>query len=709
MSVWRRSLRGVLILCILGVGAAVVLGLRDRAEPTPPLVVERTDPDAVIQTRGSRIVQADALGENLRVVADRQDTYRDGGLRLVDNVQVTVADREDRAGFVLTGDEATLDAGKTAVELTGTVEMESSDGLSASTGHASYTERDGVVRMPGPTRFRRDGMDAAGDGAEYDREEDLLRLLENAQVDLTSNTTPTHIRSRVATLAQTDRYMEFSDDVTIETDTEQMRAGRARVALRNEGTTVAALDLMRDARIESTDPQAGSLQAMSARTIGLAYDATGTALETAVLTGGSQLDMAGTDGGAGSTIRSRSIRLAFGDDGVELAELVARTQVGLTLPARTQTAEQTVTANLLTVTRESGPGLEQARFEGDVTFREVSLDDDGAPVTMVTQADRLDATLADGMTRLETTHFFGDVTFENGDVVGMADEAIYAIAEGRVELMTSGPVGRAPRVEDRRGSVQANAIALGVNESQITAEGEVESVLVTDPADVDTEQGARRPGLLEAGEPTYVTAGHLAYGEVTDVAVYSQGARLWQAATEFVGDTIVLDEANGNITAESAVRTRSMISQINDETGRHEESITTGMADQFTYDDALHRARYTTDARLTGPRGDLAADEISVFLLSDSRTLERIEATGHVELTMPGRSVTGASLVYYDAEGRYEMEGGPVQIIEEMDAQCRKTTGRTLTFFLTDDAVSVDGEAEVRTETLRGTCPELTR
>ena len=708
MAVWRRSLRGALILCILGVGAAVVMGLRDRAEPARAVVVERTDPAAVIQARGSRIVQADALGENLRVVADRQDTYRDGGLRLVDNVQVTVADREDRAGFVLTGDEATLDAGKTAVELTGSVEMESSDGLSASTDAASYTEDDGVVQMPGPTTFRRDGMDAAGDGAEYDREGDILRLLDNARVDLISDATRTRILSRAATLAQTDRYMEFSDDVTIETDAERMMAGRARAALQDTGTRLKALDLMRDARIVGTDPQVGNLREMTARSIGLAYDDTGAALETAVLTGGSQLEMAGADGSAGSTIHSRSIRLAFADDGVELAELVARTEVALTLPARPDTAVQTIGANLLTVTRQSGGGPEEARFEGDVTFREVSLGDDDAPVTMVTYADRLDATLVDGMTQLGETRFRGNVTFENGDAVGVADEAVYALEEGRVELMTSGPAGRAPRVEDRRGSVQASVITLGVNQGEITAEGEVESVLLTDPADVETEDGARRPGLLEPSEPTYVTAGHLVYGGATDVVVYSQGARLWQAATEFIGDTIVLDEDNGDITADGDVRTRSMINQVNDETGLQEESISTGTADEFMYDDTLHRAIYTTDARLNGPRGDLTADQISVFLMSDSRTLERIEATGGVELAMPGRSITGESLVYYDAEGRYEMEGGPVQIIEEIDAQCRKTTGRTLTFFLTDDAVSVDGESEVRTETLRGTCPALT-
>lgn len=706
MAGWRRNLRGVLILSIAGVGVAVVMGLRERAEPTHSVVIERTDPAAVIQTRGSRVVQADALGESLRVVADRQDTYRDGGLRLVDNVRVTMADRGDRAGFVLTGNEATLDAGKTAVELTGDVEMESSDGLSASTEYASYSDHDGVVRMPGPTTFRRDGMDAAGDSARYDRENDILRLLRNAEVDLMTDTSSTRILSRAAVLAQSDLYMEFSDDVNIETDNERMEAGRARATLQNTGTTVESLNLMRDARIVGIAPEPGNLREMTARAIGLVYDDAGVGLETAMLTGGSQLEMEGVNGSIGSTIHGRSIQLAFATDGVQVTELVARTGVVLTLSTALDEVAQTISADSLTVTGQNGDGAEQARFDGDVTFQEVSLDDNGDQVVMVTQADRLDCTLTDEMTKIGETRFFGNVTFENRDVVGVTDEAIYGL-EGGIELIRSEGGGRTPRVNDRRGSVQANVIALGVNESEITAEGEVESVLVTDPAEVEPEDRTRRPSLLEPGEPTYVTAGRLVYGGAAGTAVYSQGARLWQAATEFVADTIVLDEDNGNINANGDVRTRSMINQVNDETGLQEESINTGKANEFMFDDTLHQAIYTTDANLLWPRGDLTADQISLFFMPDGRTLERIEATGHVELAMPGRSITGESMVYHDAEGRYEMAGGPVHIIEEIDAQCRETTGRTLTFFLTDDAVSVDGESEVRTETLRGICPTL--
>jgi hypothetical protein len=72
------------------------------------------------------------------------------------------------------------------------------------------------------------------------------------------------------------------------------------------------------------------------------------------------------------------------------------------------------------------------------------------------------------------------------------------------------------------------------------------------------------------------------------------------------------------------------------------------------------------------------------------------------------------------------MSGEPVRIIEEvkeeesedeapselpedeiLSTRCRETTGRTLTFFITADDVSVDGQAEARTETASGECPEL--
>ena len=137
-----------------------------------------------------------------------------------------------------------------------------------------------------------------------------------------------------------------------------------------------------------------------------------------------------------------------------------------------------------------------------------------------------------------------------------------------------------------------------------------------------------------------------------------------------------------------------------------EEAITTGRGETLLYDDAQHRATYRTNAGVTGPRGDMTADTIDLILQADSKTLQRIEAVGSVRLEMPGRWIKGDSLIYYDVDGRYEMNGKPVEIVEAGEGECRETTGRTLTFFITADAVSVDGQAEVRTETSLGECQE---
>ena len=96
-------------------------------------------------------------------------------------------------------------------------------------------------------------------------------------------------------------------------------------------------------------------------------------------------------------------------------------------------------------------------------------------------------------------------------------------------------------------------------------------------------------------------------------------------------------------------------------------------------------------------------------MTESSKTLDRVEASGNVRLETHGRFVTGAALLYYDADGRYEMEGEPVRIVEDLEEECRETIGRTLTFFITGDELSVDGRAETRTQTASGECEELKR
>ena len=230
-------------------------------------------------------------------------------------------------------------------------------------------------------------------------------------------------------------------------------------------------------------------------------------------------------------------------------------------------------------------------------------------------------------------------------------------------------------------------------------------------APVDLQRAYRTEDALTCyrASPVLVTADRLFYDDTTAVATYTGSAHLWQDDTEFHGEEIVLDEATGNISASGDVRTRTILSQLNDDTGVQEDSVTTARAGQMEYDDTLRLATYTGEAQVSGPRGDVFGDTIRIYLHEDSKTLDRVEASGNVRLETPGRFVTGAALLYYDADGRYEMEGEPVRIVEDLEEECRETIGRTLTFFITGDELSVDGRAETRTQTASGECAELKR
>ena len=142
--------------------------------------------------------------------------------------------------------------------------------------------------------------------------------------------------------------------------------------------------------------------------------------------------------------------------------------------------------------------------------------------------------------------------------------------------------------------------------------------------------------------------------------------------------------------------------------------LSTGSADTFEYIDATRTANYSANATLLTEIIDLTASTIQLVLETDGRSLERILASGGVKLMLEGRQIVGETMTYYDNDGRYEMTGDPVRIIEEVAAEsedsemetteCRETTGRFLTFHVTSEALSVDAQSEIRTTSMSQPC-----
>jgi lipopolysaccharide export system protein LptA len=136
-------------------------------------------------------------------------------------------------------------------------------------------------------------------------------------------------------------------------------------------------------------------------------------------------------------------------------------------------------------------------------------------------------------------------------------------------------------------------------------------------------------------------------------------------------------------------------------------------AEDLVYEDSVRRATYTKTARVFGQQGDLHAERIELYFDESGKGLERLEAYDAVRFKMPARPGvgprwgSGTRLSYFAADERYVLSGPLAQVIEQLSGDCRQTTGRTLTFFRATDSITIDGNAQSRTQTRTGgACPE---
>jgi lipopolysaccharide export system protein LptA len=701
MGTWTRSARIAIVSFVVTFAFAVFLGMQQRRSPTRAVAVDRTDAAAVIQSRSTRIT----LAGGSVIEADRQFAYPDGSVRLV-GVSVTVPPADDRNGFRMHGDEASGDQETGAWRFAGHVGIETGDGLSGRTSEASYANATGLVTMPEPAEFEQGWMRLAGDTARYDRRHGQLHLDRRAVVALNAadpaGGAETRITANAALIARLDGYMRFTGAVRIDSADWRMHGDRAVVRFDPDASRLDALDLEGTARILGTTEGPGRLREMSAQTITVTYD--DGAIDQATLAGGASVGLFGQAGAAGTRVAGRTVSVTLA--GNRLRSLNAAEEVFVDLPSLDpETGNSRIGADVVDITAGEAGGWE-AGFDGEVEYREPRTRGDGdEPSDRVIRANRLEAGLAEDLASLDAARFLGGVTVDDDSLTAVADEATYDVANGSLTLLTAEEGTEAPRVNDARGSTQAESITVTLDGPGIDAAGQVRSVLAASAGNAGA--AGRRPGLLTAGERIYVAADRLVYDPELSVATYSATppatARLWQDQAEFLGTSITLDEATGSLRAEGDVRTRTTIVQTNDETGVVEALTTVGGGESMDYDDATRRVAYAGGASLENPRNDLVAETIEVLLQDDARTLDRILASGDVTLELPGRRVTGETMAYGDADGRYEMEGEPVEIVEQSEGACRETTGRSLTFFITDE-VQIDGEGEGRTSSTSGQC-----
>ena len=130
-------------------------------------------------------------------------------------------------------------------------------------------------------------------------------------------------------------------------------------------------------------------------------------------------------------------------------------------------------------------------------------------------------------------------------------------------------------------------------------------------------------------------------------------------------------------------------------------------ADQLEYLSEERKANYRGHVEVETGDTRLKGDQLVVYFSSPpagpekpmgTAQIEKAVASGHVTVTQPARRATGEHVEYFAGPGKVVMTGGPPTLYDQQNGF---TTGRSLTFFIHDDSLFVDGGDESSTLTKR--------
>jgi LPS export ABC transporter protein LptC len=553
---WQRVLRPALGLFALAFAIWVVVSIRRKPE-TPAALPPRTDREAIVESHKGQSLMMKGTAQDVRIDYETLYSYQSGRSKFV-GARISVLGRAGR-DFQISTNEAEVAENQSQIDLRGAVVITTSDGLRVETDAATYTQSDGVTRAPGRVTFARARMKGTSIGASYDQQRDVLWMLDQVRVTVAPDDKGAggaDVTSGAAGYAKRDRYLRFERGVKMTRGPQVMSAEGAVVTLLPDADVVERIELRGSAQVGGVGQGANGLEAMRSRDMNLGVAGDGQTLQQATLIGEALLRVAGGPGAPAQQLTSQAVDVELAPDGQTVQGLTAQDDVQLDLPAAAATApSRRIRSRSLDADGEPGvAGLRNARFTGDVEFREtVPATKTQAAVERVVSSPALVAKLQSGLGTIDRATFTDGVTVKDGARNAKGATMIYDVAQGTIALAGVPDAPGAVQVTDERINLEAKAIEWRLDGTNMVADTGVKSVLKPAPPGAGA-QAVKRPSMLTADQPINVTAAKMTYNQATGHAEYTGDAQLWQGATSIRAKTIVLDEANGNLTATESVR-----------------------------------------------------------------------------------------------------------------------------------------------------------
>ena len=338
-----------------------------------------------------------------------------------------------------------------------------------------------------------------------------------------------------------------------------------------------------------------------------------------------------------------------------------------------------------------------------------------------------------------------------------ADEISSATEQGHVvmtELPVKKPGDSAAPVEERvtaeravyDGELERTTLTGNVQVSDGTSVLWADRVVSEQKTGDATADGSVKASFSQAGsaqEPAHVLAARAELKHDSQVAIFygvtGKPARLWQGASQVDAPVIEFEQKHKRLLAHGegpgapgAVHTVLVSggSNAKPETAKPGKQVVDGktsvvrvVSRELVYSDEARRADFTGGVQVDGSDGSMRGERAVVYLQAAKAAVaggaaggaagegfmggnvERVVASGHIEIQQPGRHASGEQLVYTASDGMFVLTGTTKVLPKVVDDQRGTVTGTSLRFHAGDENVVVSNEGDsgvgqhVRTET----------
>lgn len=660
-----RLLRGALLLLALGVVGSVVWTLRrpsarvagpsvEREQQQPP--APSSSPGQAPTRMGDVVYRNVKGGRETFLLRAKQLSGREQEQLQLEQVEAEfsyVAQGEPGKGRIRSDRCTYLPAGQEA-RFEGNVRLDTDDGMRLASEELVYLGADGGARSERPVEFERRQLSGSARRMDYETLGSRLRL-EGDVVVRGKGAGAFEITSARAAFDLEQGEARFEEDVVLTRSGDELRASalvlyggkndidRARAA--GDVSLRSTSDALPGLRKGAGAPSRGGLRTLRCQQLELNLRPDRT-LEEAVARDEAELVLLP---GPGEPREKRTLRgavLAFRwDEQERLTEVQGQRQaefVGEPLPPATGLARRVSSRNFLVVLDPATGAARSAEFKRDVLFERGSQE---------ARAER--GSYDGGLAQLTLTEEPSLVDLEQGS----------RLEAGIIEVMTRSGDVRARlsvrhTIERRRG-----------REAAIPGSDAERSVISARLFEYDAAERTaryREGALLRSGRS------ELRAAEIRRVDAAPERRRL---------------DAEGDVVSLFYARARP---------GEREPAPLDGRARAMSYDEAERRAVYRGDVVLVQGEVRTKSPEAVLLLAEGSGELRRLEAFDPVELRQGTRIATGERAVYTPADRTIVVTGNKVELTDDN----QQAHGRSLTFFVGEDRILVDGREEARTETI---------